>query len=512
MKKLFILFLIAAALFSGCKTEDDSGYLDYDDTDYLDDGEEIIEDATNGLVPGTKQADWLFICYMDGDNNLDTNINQDFNEMEYGLSLISDCVGMPGKEKRTVRAVVLLDRSGSGNTKVYELGSDSEVNAKVSTNTRDLTSYCNWITDNEVDMSSTKILAAFIKWVNNHYSGTRVILQISDHGSGPGAYTRAMFQDVTTNKNYMMSSGQFSAALSSAGYGEEKKFDLILMDMCFTASVEDLYEIRNFANYAIASPNVTPGAGFNYTSIISNTKNSLSTKSYGIKYVLDFEDEYKKSNKFYRYDSNGVRIYSGTGGSYNENQNWEATTDCGVISTITFVDLTKMDGVAQAINSLAGEIISSFNLREFLLYKDNKSRNAVCYKGSYSWLFDPGYFANKIINSNDASENAKNLALNVKDSLSEAIISSWRDSTFSEDKKIVSPEEKSTSISFYKYISNSENKLEKCMGLAICGGSTTSKTEPKNAVGPRNSWYTTDIAFGKLTGGWADMLGNWFGD
>ena len=53
-----------------------------------------------------------------------------------------------------------------------------------------------------------------------------------------------------------------------AGVLGDKQFDYILFDACFMSSVEALYELRNAADYIIASPAEVLGDGFPYKEII----------------------------------------------------------------------------------------------------------------------------------------------------------------------------------------------------------------------------------------------------
>lgn len=70
-------------------------------------------------------------------------------------------------------------------------------------------------------------------------------------------------------------------------------FDYILFDACFMASVEALYDLRETADYIIASPAEVMGGGFPYTSILP----LLFTEGHNLEGVCQaFMDAYKNSS------------------------------------------------------------------------------------------------------------------------------------------------------------------------------------------------------------------------
>jgi len=54
----------------------------------------------------------------------------------------------------------------------------------------------------------------------------------------------------------------------AAALGNNRKFEFLLFDACFMATVETYYELRNTAKYIIASPAEVLGAGFPYEDIV----------------------------------------------------------------------------------------------------------------------------------------------------------------------------------------------------------------------------------------------------
>lgn len=219
-----------------------------------------------------SQTDYLMIMYVDGDNDLNDYLYQDLNEVEYGLEQIRNSDGTAKSGYASVTVVALWDGwagdnktspvYGSKNTYIYEIGTDTGISLNtngsvLSENTKDLTSEAEWLKNNEVNMGDKQTLINFLNWVNKRYEAKNVILQFANHGGGP----RSMPIYAKTEDGYSIKinnsgrralcwddSGQtllqtkdVSDALAAAGYGKENQLDMILMDVCLGASVEDSY-------------------------------------------------------------------------------------------------------------------------------------------------------------------------------------------------------------------------------------------------------------------------------
>ena len=167
--------------------------------------------VTKTVTAGPQNTEWLLIMYMDGDNNLNNPIYLDLNEAEYGLSQF--------KSTDHIRIIALWDgfkgdsqnpRSslwGKETTHLLELGPDSRTDdtlLELSAQTVDWSFTADWLSEGEADMSSKTTLENYLNWVNTHFTGTKTILQFSNHGGGPrslipgGNYgRRAMCMDDT---------------------------------------------------------------------------------------------------------------------------------------------------------------------------------------------------------------------------------------------------------------------------------------------------------------------------
>ncbi|MDR3312706.1 MAG: hypothetical protein LBS64_06210 [Spirochaetaceae bacterium] len=424
-------------------------------------------------------VDWLFLMYLDGDNNLQASIRQDLNEMEAGIYQLPNEVA--------VSVVVLWDGAGAGDSQLYELGPDTNP-GKLGVYTVDVTGSAEWIQNNEVDMSDGKTLTDFLVWAKKRYPAKNVVLQFGDHGAGPrtAAVNRAMMVDDTTGTNSLM----YSKEVSQAFYGAfvENPHDcywnhlgLVLFDICLGASLEDAYEIYPFAKYAVASPGAISGKGMNYTTLIGGLTPEMDITALGKRLVSDYKKEYAAVK------SRGL----------------------------TCIDLAQVQNVRAKLDILAALLLKQGDLHKFgqvfisssgtplsLTYLDASAlllrSTQAGYSGTFTWLYDLGIFAEQMALSaapqvggganpgrwDEMEKAAKDLTA----ALRGAIVCSWNSGGIGEAGRLNIPYD-GARIPY---------------GITICGAPSTS-TGGAGYPG----WYRTDLTFG-ATSKWYDLLAIWY--
>lgn len=528
MKKFLLLSLLALFALVSCKVDDSSS--DNPVPSPVPPGpqpvkkEATLVSESEFFKDGKRNSDWLFVFYLDGDNSLDGNIWNDLNEMEYGLSFFREGDGSAKSGYESARCVVLWDgiKSGShSDSHIYELGADSDLDLDLTPLTMDI-SGVEFLKEKEVDMSDYSTLEKFLVWVDGHYSAKKNVLQIADHGCGAGGIskhlmTRTMLEDTTSGVYSVMSTKEFATGLKNAGYGKSKKFDIMLFDICFGSSIEDLYEFRDFARYYIGSPNATPASGFSYYNFFNKLKKGVDAESFGRRLCEVFENDYKKYSAFW--NSLAYKCY----GTYSPEKDQLAEMNWGsclssTISTITMVDLSKIELAADKIDALAGAIKDKKDFRKYL-YVDT-SRYPIVASSDYlyyptldshidsPWTFDLGYFATKIYKDENAGEEVKAAAKELIDVLEGTICTSWRASLYTRNGELCLPSNLSSTdtISFYEFLSL------KCCGISVSGGSRVNSGLNRNYLktGSVCSWYESELSFGARSGGWTDLLKSWF--
>lgn len=110
--------------------------------------------------------------------------------------------------------------------------------------------------DSAIDMGRAGTLADFLRWGSIHYPASRSMLILWDHGGGPnGGFGPDQITDST------MSLAQLVQALQAAG----TQYELIGFDACLMADAEVASALSSHAHYLVASQDVEPGAGWDYT-------------------------------------------------------------------------------------------------------------------------------------------------------------------------------------------------------------------------------------------------------
>ena len=136
-----------------------------------------------------------------------------------------------------------------------------------------------------------------------------------------------------------------------------KKLDFIMFDACFMMSIEAAYELRNCANYMIASPTETPGPGGPYTQLVPSMFSSDAAKQIADTYFKFYDNKYNPDVT-------------------NSNSNWTG----GV--SMTVLDLSKLEVLAMATkNALSDTKIDNSDLRQNIF--DYDKRNSTSHVGYY---------------------------------------------------------------------------------------------------------------------------------
>ncbi|MBQ8706908.1 MAG: hypothetical protein IJ523_02330 [Succinivibrionaceae bacterium] len=209
-----------------------------------------------------KETDWVVMVYIGADNNLEMSAYVDMLEIESAkpdnaevLVLIDRSRGnfqgwrnwYGARLYRMVRGRAIPDYKSFIGSSVNDLPADisSEVLSDIG----------------EINSSDPRFLKDFIKYVASNYKGKRYALVAWDHGGG----IHGMLEDDGTGAMHLMSNRQFSAAVAEGvQLLPRRKFDLMVMDMCLMGMLDFLYDVRNYADYVVASPPNAPGVGSDY--------------------------------------------------------------------------------------------------------------------------------------------------------------------------------------------------------------------------------------------------------
>ncbi|MBN1286762.1 MAG: hypothetical protein JXB47_15290 [Anaerolineae bacterium] len=267
--------------------------------------------ADAGLQSGAK---WTFMVYMAADNDLEAAGLWDFDEIEW--------VGSTAD----VNIVAQIDRSEIP----YEYERDGQqwgdwTEARRFFVRQDRTPFFtgNDPVENlgEVNMGSADTLADFLIWSITNYPAERYALVLWDHGSGwPGvAYDESAGGDGLAITEITQAFDQMRAATGV------QALDLIAFDACLMAQIEVFNAIAPYGKVGVGSPELVPGNGYDYEGVLSalTANPNMDAQALGREIVDQFMYFYRN------YDTNNPAFM------------------------LAAVDLTKVEGVAQALSALA---------------------------------------------------------------------------------------------------------------------------------------------------------------
>lgn len=207
---------------------------------------------------------------------------------------------------------------------------------------------------NSLNMGDSQTLAEFLRYGVNNYPSDEYGLILWNHGAGPliGYGNDELYGD-------LLEMSELKTALSSAGFGNGKKLEFLGFDACLMGSIETAWEVKDYANYLIASQETEPGCGWNY-SFLKQLNHYDSGKDIG-KCIVD-------------------SYFVGCDEVAQNNPALEADL------TLSCMDLSKIGNVEDSLNALFAKVDS--NILTGYFPSASQFRNNVKSFGKYSSSFD----------------------------------------------------------------------------------------------------------------------------
>ena len=211
--------------------------------------------AAGPVMAQPAQAEWTLMFYMDSDNDLESAQMEDLDEM------------MKVGSSANVNIVVLADRSPKGAKGEERQYTNRAVGGLPNWTTAKLL-YVNRgglreIADlGEVNMGDPETLRKFVLGVSDAFPAKRYGLVFGNHGDG----WRGIAGD-ETNKHDSLTAKDlveaFSAVTPKIG-----KIELLGFDACLMANFESAHALAPHGRAMVASEELEPGTGWNYTPIM----------------------------------------------------------------------------------------------------------------------------------------------------------------------------------------------------------------------------------------------------
>lgn len=253
----------------------------------------------------TTLADWTFMVYLDGDNNLEAAAIEDFLEMS--------AVG----SNANINIVVQFDRT-AGYSSAYGNWTGTRRGLVQTGDLPNLT----WGTNlGEVNMGAQSSLQDFVSWGMNTYQAQNYAVVLWNHGGG---WNSIASDDTSWGDS--LTANEVSGALSTF-----TGIDLIGADACLMGMTEFAYQLQTIAPILVASEELEPGDGWDYTAILQSltTTPTMTASQLGSTIVNTYAAQYTAE--------------------YGSNSN----------QTLSMIDLTQIDDLAQGLSTLATTIMTT---------------------------------------------------------------------------------------------------------------------------------------------------------
>ncbi|MFH1463486.1 MAG: clostripain-related cysteine peptidase [Pseudomonadota bacterium] len=226
--------LALALCLGACKKHDDSGP---DDT-----GE-----------PAPEVGRWTIMVWMDGDNDLESFVSHDLNELELAGS--GDGVEIVVQADR---AIGYSDNGGDWtDTRRYHIVEDDDPASLASELLEEV---------GEADMGDPEALSEFLLWADTRYPAERVALVFWDHGTGwmLGEPVPGVAWDEESGHELTFADGAVQAGLQPLEDARGGPIDVIAFDACNMAAWEVAHVLEDHA-LAMAASEATVGmSGLQY--------------------------------------------------------------------------------------------------------------------------------------------------------------------------------------------------------------------------------------------------------
>lgn len=212
--------------------------------------------CTKDEPPRPAPADRTLLVYMAADNNLSGDAEANISDIAAGLRAAPE----------NTRTIVYLD-TPQGNPRLLEVTVDGAKQVYA------------W--PSQHNSASPEVMRGVIERVCRDYPAARYSLVLSSHGMAwvpstatayftrsrsreaePWPATKYFGQDDTPGPTGYLETEDLVAALPDG------RFDYILFDACFMASVEVEYALRSKADYIVAAPTEVISDGFPYADIV----------------------------------------------------------------------------------------------------------------------------------------------------------------------------------------------------------------------------------------------------
>lgn len=311
--------------------------------------------ACSGCSNAPKDTSALYI-YMCG-SNLETNSGASTKN-------IAEILGTYIPENTTV----VIETGGSKKWRKYNIPSDS-INRYVVENGELVLKE----TAENASMGSPDTLSDFLNYCTTEYPAEKTGVILWDHGGGS-------LKGVCYDENYSMDSLTL-AELDQAFSSVNQKFDFIGFDACLMATYDTASVISKYAEYMIASEEIEPSGGWDYSNLVQSFTADTDTEDFGKSVCDSYIEKCKLHNKdnlatLSLFDLSKMESVNKAFSNFTSNINMSVKQPYGNFSILTAVDNSTKFGGNSAVEGYSN-LIDLYNLADSLK-GSNTSAESLC--------------------------------------------------------------------------------------------------------------------------------------
>ncbi|OHD58716.1 MAG: hypothetical protein A2014_08870 [Spirochaetes bacterium GWF1_49_6] len=232
---------------------------------------------------------WMVLVYLDGDNNLEADALKDFNEIEAASALTNTNIIVLVLFDR-VYGYSIADGDWTG-TRLYQAvyQNDTPDNTIVSLRLSGMGLSAAGDSD-ELNMGDPGTLARFVDWANANYNTQYTFLVLWNHGDGwewnTNLNTLGVAYDDTSGDDFI-GNNQFAPALAGKG------IDVIGFDACLMGMLETAYDLKDAADYMVASADLEPNGGWKYDDWLDRFDQNPTPSNLCYSLVMSYSNTWK---------------------------------------------------------------------------------------------------------------------------------------------------------------------------------------------------------------------------
>lgn len=222
----------------------------------------ISATATTLKAQDEAQYKWVFMVYLDADNNLEGAGISDLNEMELAGST------------NEVAIIVMIDRTPGYDTSNDDWTDTRIYLVKFDTDPTEINSEL-LVDLGEKNMGDPNTVIEFAQYVHENFPAEHYALVFWDHGNAwrrdsSGAVTKGVCWDDTNGSDYLTDQEILQALQAINDMGMH--LDIVGFDVCLLGQAEIAYDIGLFgyADILVASQEYEPWDGWYYTPFLQN--------------------------------------------------------------------------------------------------------------------------------------------------------------------------------------------------------------------------------------------------